>query len=359
MPAPGNSTVKGRSGRKIVIRAALLALLVIAFSAGGMMIWYYLRVTRPIIRIEGKKFHYLYIPTGSGFKAVMDSLQAKKWLIRPDDFKWLAGIKEYDRKVKPGRYKITDGMSNNALVNILRAGLQEPVRITIRNARTRAELAGRIGRHLETDSGKLIMLFNDKEFLNRYDVTPATLFVLFIPNTYEFYWNTSGKQFFNRMHQEFQAFWNEDRRLQAGKLRLSISEVVILASIVEKETNVTSEKPVIAGVYLNRLRIRMPLQADPTVIYAWNDYTIRRVRKVHTEIKSPYNTYRVTGLPPGPICLPSVSSIDAVLQAEQHTYLYFCASEDRSGKHNFASTLDEHNRNARRYQQALNKMNIR
>lgn len=320
---------------------------------------YYARVTQPLIDLKAKKSCYFYIHTGSGFPAVKDSLVKKGYLTSPEKFEWLARRKHYDQHVKPGRYRLTNRMSNNSLINLLRSGKQEPVRVVIQNVRTGAELAGKIGRFLETDSTQLIALFNDPSCLARYDISPPTLFVLFIPNTYEFFWNTSGDQVLDRMHKEFEHFWNPGRKHLADSLHLSAAEVITLASIVEKESNKNDEKPLIAGVYLNRLKKRIPLQADPTVIFAWRDYSIKRVLKKHTEIKSPYNTYVRAGLPPGPICLPSIASVNAVLHATSHSYFYFCAREDLSGYHNFAANLAEHNRNAKKYQQALNKMNIR
>jgi UPF0755 protein len=183
-------------------------------------------------------------------------------------------------------------------------------------------------------------------------------FVLFIPNTYDFFWNTSADQFIRRMAEEQKKFWNSSRKEKAENAGLDIKNVIILASIVEKETVKDKEKPLIAAVYMNRLKKNWPLQADPTLIYAWNDFSIKRVLNKHKEIDSPYNTYLHTGLPPGPICLPSVSSIDAVLNHAANDFIYFCAKEDLSGYHNFAVTLDEHNRNAARYQAALKKLNI-
>lgn len=323
------------------------------------LLWYYIRWTKPVINLKEKKSCYFYIHSGSGFEAVKDSLVKKRYLNDPETFAWLAQLKHYDRHVKPGRYRLVNGMRNNALVNLLRSGKQEPVRIIIQNVRTREELAGKIGRQLEVDSAKLIKLFSNPSYLAKFNISPATLFVLFIPDTYEFFWNTSGDQLFKRMNREYEHFWNPRRKQMADSLQLSVAEVVTLASIVEKESNKNAEKPMIAGVYLNRLKKRIPLQADPTVIFAWNDYRIRRVLKIHTEIKSPYNTYFRTGLPPGPICLPSMASIDAVLHAVNHSCFYFCAREDLSGYHNFAADLEAHNRNARKYQKALDKMNIK
>ncbi len=323
------------------------------------VIWFYIRVTKPVIRLSEKKSCYFYIYTGTSFAAVKDSLVKKGYLTDPESFEWLAHLKKYDQKVRPGRYRLVNNMSNNMLVNLLRSGKQEPLKLIIQNIRSREDLAGKLGRQLEVDSAKLSSLFNDPAYLARFNLSPPTLLVLFIPDTYEFYWNTSGEELFNRMEQEYKKFWTPERMRLADSLQLKVSEVVTLASIVEKETNMNPEKPIIAGVYLNRLKKQIPLQADPTVIFAWNDYRIRRVRKIHTEIKSPYNTYYRSGLPPGPICLPSVASIDAVLHAVNHSYYYFCAKEDLSGYHNFAADLEAHNRNARKYQKALNKLNIK
>ncbi len=331
--------------------AAILVMIAIA--------WFYLRITKPVISLHGKKTTYFYIKTGSTFRAVKDSLVKKEYLTDPGSFEWLSMRKHYNRLVKPGRYRLINGMRNNALVNLLRSGKQEPVRIVIQNLRTSEDLAGKIGRQLEVDSVQLCKLFHDAAYLARFHLSPSTLLVLFIPDTYDFFWNTSGDQLFKRMQDEYNHFWDPYRKHLADSLRLTVEEVVTLASIVEKESNKNQEKPSIAGVYLNRLKKQIPLQADPTVIFAWNDYRIKRVLKAHTEIISPYNTYLHAGLPPGPICLPSVASVDAVLHAANHSFYYFCAKEDLSGYHNFATTLEEHNRNAKRYQQALNKMNIR
>jgi UPF0755 protein len=341
------------------IPKALLAIGFILLLLAGVFLWYYLRITKPVIDLNGKKSLYFCVHTGSGFSAVKDSLVKKGYLTDPEVFEWLSKRKNYYQHVKPGRYRLINGMRNNALVNLLRSGRQEAVRIIIQNMRTSEELAGRIGRKLEVDSARLSRMFHDPTYLSGFGISPATLLVLFIPDTYEFYWNTSGQQLFNRMEQHYKRFWTAGRRHQADSLRLTIPEVVTLASIVEKESNKNEEKPVIAGVYLNRLKKQIPLQADPTVIFAWNDYRIRRVTKIHTGINSPYNTYRRTGLPPGPICLPSIASVDAVLHPRNHSYIYFCAKEDLSGYHNFATSLEEHTRNARKYQKALDKMNIR
>ena len=337
----------------VILTAAIILIVITA------LLRMYIQTTRPMIGLNGIQKCYFYIHSGSGFQAVRDSLVKKGYLLHPDDFEWLARNKHYDKNIKPGRYLLRDGMQNNILVNLLRSGKQEPIRIIIQNIRTREQLAGNLGRRLEVDSIHLIKLFNDRAYLSRFGTSPIAIFTLFVPNTYTFYWNTSGDQLLTRMASESRKFWTPQRCRKADSLKMTIPDVLTMASIVDRESNKNDEKPVIAGVYLNRLKKKIPLQADPTIIFAWNDFTIRRVLKKHIQIKSPYNTYLHPGLPPGPICLPSIASIEAVLHARNHSFLYFCAREDLSGYHNFAINLDEHNRNAKRYQKALDKMHIR
>ncbi|HNW73372.1 MAG TPA: endolytic transglycosylase MltG [Bacteroidales bacterium] len=349
-----NHPERSRLPRLGPIILVLTTVLVVLISA----IHFYYRTFTPVIRLQGKKEAFIHIPSGSGFRDVIRLLQDEGKLKSPGNFRWLAERKHYVTRVKPGKYRLRDGMTNNELVNMLRSGKQTPVRITIQNIRTPMDLAGRIGRQLECDSIELASVFSNNELLAGYGVTPATVFALIIPDSYEFWWTTTASQFLARMKREQERFWRKQRKMQADSLRMTISEIVTLASIVEKESNRNEEKPIIAGVYLNRLHRGIPLQADPTVIFAWKDYSIKRILKRHTEISSPYNTYRFAGLPPGPICLPSVASIDAVLRPDKHDYLYFCAREDLSGYHRFARTLDEHLQNARRYQKALNNLKI-
>jgi UPF0755 protein len=332
-----------------------LTVLIIVFAV--IRISWYAMVPQP--DLKGESAVYLCIPTGSDFSTVRNLLVSKAHIRHPEAFTWLANRKKYPEKVKPGRYKIADGMRNNELINLLRSGRQEAVRIIIQNFRTPEELAGRIGKSLEIDSARLIRLFRDDHFLEKYGLTQPTLFIYFIPDTYHLYWNTSGDGLFRRMEREFGKFWNGERRRKADSLKMTIPEIVTLASIVEKETNKIDEKPRIAGVYYNRLRNNIPLQADPAIIFAWKDYSIRRVLNFHLKINSPYNTYLHTGLPPGPICITSIASVDAALRPENHEFLYFCAREDLSGYHSFARTLGEHNLNARKYQHALDTLNIK
>ncbi len=250
-------------------------------------------------------------------------------------------------------------MSNTQLVNRLRSGEQAPVSLIFNSIRTKQQLAGRIGKQLEADSVALLKLLNDKAFVKKLGFTADNILCLFIPNTYEFFWNTGPEQFISRMAKEYKRFWNEDRTGKLEKIGLKQSEASILASIVEMESTKNDEKPIIAGVYINRLKKGIKLEADPTLIFALGDFTIQRVLNKDLQFDSPYNTYKYAGLPPGPISLPSIVSIDAVLSPVHHNYLFFCAKADLSGYHNFSATLQQHIRYAREYQAALNKMNIK
>jgi UPF0755 protein len=353
--ASKNSTTKKTTNSKGFL-IILFFLVIIAICGWG--VHYYQNFFRPNVTTGDQPSVYLYIHTGTNFNALKKLLSDQNYIRDLRSFERVAQKKNYDSKIKPGRYKILDGMNNNELVNLLRSGKQEPVKVILQNVRNPEELAGKIAAQIEGDSISILNLMHDSAYLREFDAIPATVFTLFIPNTYEFLWNTSADQFIRRMYRERQKFWNEERLTKMKQESLDIAGVIILGSILEKETAKNSEKPVIAGVYINRLRKDWPLQADPTLIFAWNDYSIKRVLNKHKEIDSPYNTYKHTGLPPGPICLPSITSIDAVLNYEHHAYMYFCAKDDLSGYHNFAVTLAEHNRNAERYQAALKRLNI-
>ena len=307
-----------------------------------------LYITKAIVKTTGCNSVSLFIPTGADYQYVKDEMKTLDVLKNVNAFDWLAKKMHYDKNVHPGRYLLTDGMTNQQLVNMLRLGHQTPVKVVFNNMRTVEQLAGRIEEQIEADSLSII-----DEIRNRnIDAT------IFIPNTYEFYWNTDADDFVDRMISEYNIFWNESRLQKAKDKKLSQREVSILASIVDKETTKVSEMPTIAGVYINRLNKHWPLQADPTLVYAIGDYNIRRVLDVHKNIDSPYNTYKYAGLPPGPICIPSIAAIDAVLNAQKHNYFYFCAKDDLSGYHVFAKNITEHNRNAEKYRRALNKNKI-
>jgi UPF0755 protein len=249
-------------------------------------------------------------------------------------------------------------MTNNEIINKLRSGRQDPVRVTFNKIRTLEQFADHISDQIEVDAGKLLLLMNTRAIQDKYGFNEYTIKCMFIPNTYEFYWNTSEERFLERMFKEYNKFWNAERTIKATKMNMSKEQIITLASIVEEETQRNTEKSTVAGVYMNRLRIGMRLQADPTIIYAVGDFNIKRVLKKHYEIDSPYNTYLNAGLPPGPICIPEISTIDAVLSYEKNDYLYFCAKSDFSGYHSFAKTLEQHNRNAYLYRRELNKRKI-
>ena len=229
------------------------------------------------------------------------------------------------------------------------------VKVTFNDLRNKEQFAGTIANQIEADSADLIAYITDTSFLNSNGFTTENIVCLFIPNTYEIYWNTSVKQFVERMQKEYETFWNADRKTRAKEIELTPFEIVTLASIVEKEqSRRIEERPIIAGLYLNRIKQRIKLQSDPTVIFANNDFSIRRVLNKHLKFESPYNTYIYFGLPPGPICIPSINSIDAVLNAEQHEYIFMCAKGDASGLHNFAITNREHINNRNQYKKNLN-----
>ena len=304
------------------------------------------------------KSYLLFIHDGDRFDRVVQLLDEHGCLQRTGTFEKFARFRDYDHNIKPGAYQLQPGWSNNKLVNLLRAGEQTPVMVTFNNLRTREDLAGKLSRQLQADSITFLTAFKNDSNAIRLDFKPETFPSLFIPNTYSLYWTTTPSGFLNRMKREYESFWNEARKLKAQTLGLTIDQVSTLASIVQEESNKNDEKPVIAGVYLNRLRKKWPLQADPTIRFALGDFTIRRILTTHLSIESPYNTYKIPGLPPGPINFPEISSIEAVLNAGVHDFYYFCAKEDFSGYHNFAKTLAEHNRNAQKYQAALNKMKI-
>ena len=298
------------------------------------------------------------IPEGATYNQVTDTLQAKDLLLNYKAFHWVSKKKNYPSAVKPGRYILRTGMNTNQIVNKLRAGDQDPVNVTFNNARFNEDLAGKVSRYLVADSLSVLELFSNEELIEKYGFTRETFRAMFIPNTYQFFWTTTADEFAARMKKEFDRFWNETRRKKAEEIGMTPVEVITLASIVQEETAKNDELSRVAGLYINRLKIGMPLQADPTVKYAVGDFSLRRILNVHLEVDSPYNTYRNAGLPPGPVNFPEVSAIDAVLNHEQHQYLYMAAKEDFSGYHNFARTLAEHNRNANRYRAALDKMKI-
>lgn len=274
-------------------------------------------------------------------------------------FKIIAEQKGYDKNIKTGRYAIKPTDNMRYLHRRLSLGYQTPVNLTIGSVRTMDRIARNASRQLMIDSTEIIGLLNDTAYLNTIGYTQQTIPALFIPNTYEVYWNISAEDFMKRMIKEHKVFWNEERIKKAKSIGLTPEEVATLASIVEEETAVNAEKPVVAGLYINRLKRGMLLQADPTIKFSLQDFGLKRILFKHLEVNSPYNTYKHTGLPPGPIRIPSIQGLESVLNHARHNYLYMCAKEDFSGTHNFAVTSAQHAANARRYQQALNRRNIK
>lgn len=337
---------------KTVIKL-LLAFVILGILAAGTG---YFFVFRPNVRVQDNGI--FMIRKGEPFDTVVRRLQEKRYLRNEYTFRKVAALKKYPQLVKSGRYKLTDWMNNNELVGLLRSGKQEPVYFTFNNVRTLEQFAGVVSRQLAIDSSALLSLFSDREYVSQLGFTQENLAGMFIPNTYQIYWDIAPRNFVTRMQEEYRKFWNDDRRRKAERAGLSPMDVMILASIIEEETIRPDEYPMIAGVYINRLKRNIPLSACPTLKFALGDFTLKRVLKVHTEVESPYNTYKYKGLPPGPVRMPSVQVIDAVLNYRQHDYLYFCAKSDFSGGHHFSRTLHQHNEYARQYHQALNRRKI-
>ena len=300
----------------------------------------------------------IYIPEEASYEQAMDSVEANLIIRNKKMLEWLAEKKKYQKLVKPGKYVIDRPLNYNELINILRGGKQIPITIIINNIRTLNELAGRIGGQIEADSAEIIGFFSDPENYSKDGFKQEDVISVFIPDTYEFYWNTGAGKLYNRMLREYRKFWTRERLHKSEEIGLTPVEVSTLASIVDEEALKAEEKPRIAGVYLNRLKRGIPLQADPTIKFAINNFKVNRILFKHLETDSPYNTYKHTGLPPGPIGCPSINGIDAVLNAEKHDYIYFAAKSDFSGYHNFSRTLSEHNRYANQYQRELNKRRI-
>ena len=351
-----------RKMRNIVIGMLIAAAAAVAIAGGSA--WYLLYA--PLFSTEHTV--YVCIDRDDDIDSVFNKIRRAAPPRHFAGLRLLASYRDYAANIRTGRYAIGDGESAYQVLSRLQRGYQSPTRLTIGSVRTVDRIAGRAARQLMIDSVEIATLLFDTAYQRTLGLDAATLPCLFVPNTYEVYWNISADGFLRRMKQEHDSFWNDSRRSRAKALGLTPVEVTTLASIVDEETAADGEKPVVAGLYLNRLRIGMPLQADPTVKFillqqrrAAGDSaaTVRRILERDLTIPSPYNTYLNAGLPPGPIRVPSVAGIDAVLNADKNNYLYMCAKEDFSGTHNFAATYAEHLRNARRYQAALNRRDIR
>ncbi|TMI75461.1 MAG: endolytic transglycosylase MltG [Bacteroidetes bacterium] len=305
-----------------------------------------------------KEAKYLYIKTGSSFKDVQDELVNNKFLNSPVWFRMVSKAAGY-KTVKPGRYKITKGMSLMSLVRMLKNGQQSPVNFVITKIRTREILAGKAGNSFEFDSLEMIRFLTNPDSLKAYELDTNTVMAAALPLTYEIKWNTTPSKVFQQFYAAYKNFWTEERKQKAAEHNLSPLEATTLASIIDEETNNPNDRPDIASVYLNRISKGMPLQADPTVKFALKEFGLRRIYESHTRTPSPYNTYINKGLPPGPICTPTLETIDAVLDSPKTDYLYFVANSDFSGSHIFTANYEDHLKYARLYQEELNKRNVK
>lgn len=335
-----------------IFTAIALTLMVIVLALG-----LYIRnsVFKPL---ELAETIYIYITPETEYDEVTAQIKEQVDLPSERVFELISERMNYPESVKSGRYAIKDGMTVPELIRMLRAGNQAPTRITFNNMRTKADLAGRISEQLMIDSLSLLTALNDSNRITTLGFDSNTVVAMFIPNTYEVYWTTSVEKLIERMHREYKRFWNESRKAKAEKIGLNPIEVSTLASIVEEEATYADEYPIVAGLYLNRLKRGQRLEADPTVKFALQEFGLRRILYKHLEVESPYNTYRNEGLPPGPIRVPSIQGIDATLSPAEHNYLFMVAKDDLSGRHSFSTTHAEHARKARKYQQALNERKI-
>lgn len=308
--------------------------------------------------LVNKEDKVLIIPSGSKFEDVVEILEKEDFLHDRLSFMFLSKLLGYRDHIKPGRYELTKNTSNYKLLKKLKGGYQDPVKLTIINFRTKEELVKRITKKLEIDSTTLFKALENNILLAKYGFADSTIMALFIPNTYQVYWTATSEDILDLFFKEYRLFWTEERKSKASSISLTPIETIIMASIIEAETQKNDEKTRIAGVYMNRLKAGQRLQADPTLIFATRDFTAKRVNEYHRYFKSPYNTYRRAGLPPGPINTPSISSIEAVLNYEKHPYFFFCAKPDLSGYHLFSKNFEEHLGVAQKYWKSLDKENI-
>lgn len=313
----------------------------------------------PATNFQGK-YKYFYISSTSPDKqTVLQTLASDSIVSSTSVLGWLAERMHYWTQIKPGKYKIKSGNSVFSIIRLLKNGTQSPVKLVITKLRTKEDFASLTGRKFECDSLSMIMFLNSSDSLKRYNLDSNTVMTAVFPNTYTYFWNTTPEKIFNKLVAEYNGYWTEENRKLALDKKLTPQTAYILASIIEEETNKNDEKGNIASVYLNRIDKGMRLGADPTVKFALRDFGLKRIYNKHLQVESPYNTYRITGLPPGPICTPSIKTLDAVLHAPTTNYLFFVAKSDFSGHHNFAATYPEHMKLAKEYQEALNKYMLR
>jgi UPF0755 protein len=332
-------------------------ILVFTVTLSSFSFYFWQVITAPNILVD-QESRFFYIQPNATFKDVQNTLYDENYVNDLVAFSFLAKLMDYDKYVKPGRYLLESNMSNRDAIRYLRSGKQEPVNITFNNVRLLEDLPPKICANINLDPESFMTKLEDSTLRAKHGFNDYTFKCMFIPNTYEVFWTITADELVERMSYEYKQFWNDEREAKADSIGLSPIEVSVLASIVQAECKMKDEAPVIAGLYLNRLKRNYLLQADPTVVYANGDFTINRVLNKHKEIESPYNTYKYRGLPPGPINAPEIRYLDAVLNHAEHNYLYMCAKEDFSGYHNFSTNLQQHMVYARRYQRALNREGI-
>ncbi len=336
--------------KKTKSRAPLLILLVIIAAVLGSIYYFF--------GPNSRKERFLYVRTGETYDQLLTELRDSNYINNAGSFDIIARQWKLAQHIRPGKYLISRGISSFELVRKLRNGNQVPVKIVINKLRTKNDFIELLSNNLEVDADRLHDMLSQPDYMEEFGLDTSTVLCGVIPDTYEFYWSTSADKAFRKIFKNYSRFWSETRKRQAKDHGLTPTQATIIASIIDEETNKLDDKPNIASVYLNRLEKGMKLQADPTVKYAIGDFTIRRITGAMLKTQSPYNTYQNTGLPPGPICTPSASSVDAVLQAPKTNYIYFCAKADLSGASVFAATDAEHLKNAHAYQQALNARGI-
>lgn len=335
----------------------LAGLIIFSVMLTSFTFYAYQIVYTPNVLVDKQDRSFLIRP-GESFRQLQERLYNEGFVQDGVSFGFLAKMMDYDENIKPGHYILKKDMTNIEAIRLLRSGQQTPLNVTFNNMRLKRELAKKLSKDLIAEEEELYRLMNDSATVAAYGFDTVSIVSMFIPNTYQFFWTTTAEEVMDRMHREYEKFWTEERRQKAERKNMSPQEVSILASIVQAETSKADEMPRVAGVYLNRLNRNMRLEADPTLVYAANDFSIRRVLNEHKAIDSPYNTYMYPGLPPGPINVPHIAALDAVLNAEDHDYIFFCAKDDFSGYHAFAATYNEHLRNARKYQRALNQRKV-
>jgi UPF0755 protein len=334
----------------------ILAVIIVVLAIGG---YFGLNIYKTYLaaNITGNQ-KYIYVKTGMDYNGFLHNLLEKGILKNPDAFEAAAEKMNLAKNLKPGRYAVKEGMNNRTLINKLKSGNQDALNLKFQNIRKKENFAAYLAKNMEADSLAFIKVLDSAALVEKYGFNTDNIYTLFIPNTYELYWNLSPTAFLDKMHQQYEKFWTAERKQKAAALNLTPIQVSILASIVDSEALYDKEMPTIAGLYLNRLNRGILLQADPTVIFANDDFTVKRVTNALLAVNSKYNTYKYAGLPPGPIAMPSINAIDAVLNREVNNYIYMCAKEDFSGYHNFAETVAQHDINAQKYRAALNKRNI-